>query len=301
MDFLAEVGSALRTHVTPIADRLVSHASTAMSGPTIPYPLADLTRKEKTWLAISAYNLGRAVERWPMWNHPAAAVVAVAPALATYGNQSGYKLHDIGLNPQEVLEQGQWHRLYKSTLTCATALQVVDAAAELYPSCARLEHRWGWRSMMGAVGAVSSLSYAFYLSATRLAKYVAPASALATQYTSAYAVGPSMVAIGMSVLAGYDQDVERSNNEVQVWGERYNWAGRLLVACVVVAPETGPSIEAHICGWAAGLACVYAVGRWAMPQWGVRAGLGWQDIGFQAGLEAIFVAATMAQRGAAGR
>lgn len=302
MDFigaLTEVGSALRK----TGDHLASTATAALSGPSIPCAMADMTRSEQLWLALATYRLATALDRASPRDHPAAAGLSLLPAAAALFRQSGDPLWGVGLNPQRVVAGGEWHRVWRSTLAYATPLQAVDNAVEMYEACSRLERRWGWKAMAGATSAVSSLSGAFYVAAAKAAAHLAPASALATQYASAFAVGPSAVALGLSVVAGYDADVEEAGNGagVQVWGARYYWAGRLVVACTVTSPGTGPSLEAHLCAAAAGLMCTYALGRGAVPAWGRRAGLGWKDLGLQAALGLTAVMVLLAQRSRASR
>ena len=97
-----------------------------------------------------------------------------------------------------------------------------------------------------------------------------------------------MLALGISVLSGYDKDVfdalaqgggSGGNHESsQIWGARYVWCGRLLLT-TFLAPRDS-HMEPNICGIIAGLICVYTFGA-ANPRWRRRGGLGWTDIAIQ--------------------
>ena len=118
---------------------------------------------------------------------------------------------------------------------------------------------------------------------TAIATKIDPTSTLALQYSAAYAVGPGIGALGLSVISGYDQDVALSIGEgFTVSQNRYIWAARLLIARLI-APDAGPLVEAHICGIIAGLICTYSFGA-MNKRWRQRAGLGWRDLVIQGGI-----------------
>ena len=162
LDITSDLGSSLRGTADQIADVLRGGRKSAtafFAGPTIPIPVQDLNRREKAGLAFGVFRLTNLLQQLPVTTVPVAASIAFAPAVLHTGS---YQLYDIGLNPDKVLARGQWHRLITSQLLNATAVQLIDNAGDLYESCSWLEKSWGWRGLLGAVGAVSTLGPALY-------------------------------------------------------------------------------------------------------------------------------------------
>lgn len=326
LDYAADFGASLRRTGGQVYDALSSNALTVLSGPVIPFQSTTMTRKEMLGLVLSGINLGKLLQSVPIESAPLAAAVAFAPAVM-HCRPSGYRLYDVGLNPERVLARGEWHRVVTSQLVNATAAQMIENAGDIYEGAARIERRWGWKGLLAALGSVFSLGPTLYgkdplansenfkhrmflmsspflpfvlaVALTAVANKIDPTSSLALQYTAAYAVGPGIGALGLSVLSGYDQDVALCIGEgFTVSQNRYIWSARLLVARLI-APDAGPLIEAHICGIVAGLMCTYAFGA-MNPRWRRRAGLGWRDLVVQGGILCVLavVGSRMAQVGA---
>jgi hypothetical protein len=100
-----------------------------------------------------------------------------------------------------------------------------------------------------------------------------------------------MVALGISVLCGYDQDIHASSrgqrlngNDQKMWSSRYQWGSRLLLA-TSLSPRVHKvtNMHANICGIVAGLISVYAFGL-ANTRWRKSGGLGLKDVAIQGAL-----------------
>jgi len=100
-----------------------------------------------------------------------------------------------------------------------------------------------------------------------------------------------MVAIGLSVISGYDKDIDASrraadeNADGQIWCNRYFWGTRLFMTTILARniKEANNMQLANICGIVAGLISVYAFGLKNL-EWRRRGGLGWKDVTCQGAL-----------------
>jgi hypothetical protein len=151
-----------------------------------------------------------------------------------------------------------------------------------------------WPFYFAYTANVSTILSILTVALTAFAHRMAPSSALAQQYYSSYFVSPSMIALGISVLSGYDKDVYAASrggggggdgSYDQVWSARYIWGGRLLMT-TFLAPKfvnTSAYMEANICGIVAGILTAYAFGV-GNPTWRRRGGLGLKDLALQGAL-----------------
>jgi len=97
----------------------------------------------------------------------------------------------------------------------------------------------------------------------------------------------------VQTLAGYDRDVEETNDEQQVSANRFNWLGTMLVVPSAhllsktssVGKAWAPSTGLLAAGVLAGVMAAYFHGYLrGPPLWKQQAGLGWADFALQCGL-----------------
>ena len=161
LDYAAEIGATLRRTGSNAFDALAGHANTLLSGPVVPFNTANMTQKEMAGLVIAGFNLGKLLQAVPIESAPLAAAVAFTPAILHF-RPSGYRLYDIGLNPEKVLARGEWHRLVTSQLVNATVVQMIDNAGDIYEGASRIERRWGWKGLIAALCFVFTIGPTLY-------------------------------------------------------------------------------------------------------------------------------------------